>query len=148
MNLQDAMYTHEKSLLQNQTRMLPAGTSVGNSDDSSSSEHYSPVDDTATKPSSSESGSSKRKRRRIDTPSPLQNQYLFDGNQIVDLLKGDSESAALDVKEREFELDRKRAEHAMSMRERNEALDLQKALVDSAKAQTEMMRELISQIKK
>jgi hypothetical protein len=77
------------------------------------------------------------KRQRVE-PSPLQNQYLFDNQQIVD---------SMAIKEREFELERKRMELDMSMKEREEAWQLQRVLVESAKVQTELMREFISRLK-
>lgn len=135
------MYTHEKTILDAQALLLP------NLSSPDSSSPYSTVSD--SHPTSSSSRGSKR--QRLDSPSPLQNQYLFDGNQIVDLLKGDSEAVALEAKEREFELERKQKDFNMQLKEREldleqrkEAIEMQKALVESVKAQTELMRKFLS----
>jgi hypothetical protein len=146
------MYTHEKSLLQKQSQMLPASTLL-KSDDSPIPADDSPTSDNPL--SSTDSSDWKKRRRPNSSPSPLQNQYLFDSSQIVDLLRGDSASMQMDIREREFELERKQKEFELSMRQkelemqqRQEAMELQRAMIESTKAQTNMMQEFMSHLKK
>jgi hypothetical protein len=136
---QDQMYTHEKNILKRQSNLLPSGPSSENSEST-------PIESSSIHASSSSGSGGSGKRQRVE-PSPLQNQYLFDNQQIVDLLKGNEDVDNMAIKEREFELERKRMELDMSMKEREEALQLQRVLVESAKAQTELMREFISHLK-
>jgi hypothetical protein len=49
------------------------------------------------------------------------------------LLTGNEDADNMAIKEREFELERKRMELDMSMKEREEALQLQRVLVESAR---------------
>jgi hypothetical protein len=95
------------------------------------------IESSSSHVSSSNGSGGSGKRQRVES-SPLQNQYLFDNQKIVDNMA---------IKEREFELERKRMELDMTMKEREEALQLQRVLVESAKAQTELMREYISRLK-
>jgi hypothetical protein len=136
---QDQMYTHEKNILKRQSNLLPSGPSSENLEST-------PIESSSNHASSSSGSGGSGKRQRVE-PSPLQNQYLFDNQQIVDLLKGNEDADNMAIKEREFELERKRMELDMSMKEREEALQLQRVLVESAKAQTELMREFISRLK-
>lgn len=151
------MYTHEKSLLQKQSRMLPTPISLESDDSPISADDHPAADN----PSSSTDSERRKRRRPSNSPSPLQNQYLFDSGQIVDLLRGDSASMQMDIREREFELERKQKEFEFSMRQREmemqqrqESMELHRAMIESAKAQTEstkahtdMMREFMAHMK-
>lgn len=133
---QKQMASIERSLLTHQKDMLPLRNTPENTPDS---------DEYGQSGSSNDSN----KRRRVD-PSPLQNQYLFDTDRIVNLLKGDPEESAVALKERQFEQSRKEAEFEMSMQERalelkikTENLELNKALLETVKMQAELMRQLL-----
>lgn len=130
------MASNERSILTHQKQMLLLPDSA-----------FTPDSEEQEQSGASENG--KSKRRKVE-PSPLQNQFLFDSQQIVDLLKGNPEDSDLSRREREFELNRKEAEFEMSMKERalelkikTENLELSRALLESAKTQSELMRQLL-----
>jgi hypothetical protein len=135
------MLVHEKAIMAQMNKPLHPGVSV------------TPPAGSTQEPADGSSGSSSAEppSKRSRTESPLVTSALFDEKKIVSALQKDVE---MNVQERAFHLEKERLELQMSLREWEQELlnkqgfmDMQKAMMESMKAQTEVTNLLLAKLK-
>jgi hypothetical protein len=142
--MQARMLVHEKALLTQMNKPLHPGFAVTPTAVGAAQE--------PTVESGGSSSSAEPASKRSRTESPLVNSVLFDEDRIVSALQKDVD---MNIQERAFQLEKERMEHQMSMREREQELankqgfmEMQKAMMESMKAQTEITNLLLAKLNK
>ena len=135
------MLAHEKALLTKMNKPLHPGVLVTPSSSAQAPEEGSGSSSSAEPPS-----------KRSRTESPLVSSALFDEDRIVSALQKDVD---MNIQERAFQLEKEKQEFQMSMKEREQELqtkqgflEMQKAMMESMKAQTEVTNLLLAKLSK